>query len=280
MSRKKVLIGVVALIAALSCWAYFYSQTSSTTQTEVAKAAFESDYELKPSGELRFKKVQGLQKIHNGDTLKTPSRGEVKVQFPTGFELELSPDTLVVFEIMGEALPSKTLLTFLRGNYKLLRAGQEGTLIVSIDDIRQDPLGLPAPAVAMQITPAMEPTTPPQPENTEAPAADLKPTTNESNTSKLASALPQDYIVKVISNQKTYFGRCYADYIQKVPQGNGKIDLSFMISQNGTVSNIKVFNNSFNDKTIETCTTEIISRIQFKQFTGDPIIVNFPILFD
>jgi hypothetical protein len=216
------------------------------------------------SGEVSYRKPESLKVIsarvglgfRARDTILTDEKSTAIIQFKSGLKVEIQPQTIAVVEETGPEL------TFVQGHVKIIAQTNE--------------INLPPEAIAKDEPPeqAMSQAESPLKVNPEEKVVNKHKKVDE------RESLPDSYIASVIRNQKTFLSHCYAQYLQVDPDTHGRIDTSITIEPTGVVSTARVIGSTIADRTLQQCVVSTLQRAKFKSFSGDPIIVTYPITFD
>ncbi len=222
---------------------------------------------FRTAGTLTPKDVIVGMNLHNGDTILTEDNDSAIISFNSGLKVELAPQSTIVITDSGSEM------VFLKGHVKML----DGTTSVK----------LPAEAIAREenISPGQGPNQgngQPEPQvNREVPPlVDKLVPKNPPKHKEVAGSLPDAYISNVIKNQRTFLSRCYAQHLRLDPDTQGRIETSLTIETDGTVSTARVIGSTIPDPQLQQCIVATLQRAKFKSFSGDAIIVNYPINFD
>lgn len=112
---------------------------------------------------------------------------------------------------------------------------------------------------------------------------------DKSKLSKLKDPVPtkasegqvsQAEIETILNAKKTDFFKCYGQVLQRNPQAQGSVLISFTILNQGQTAKVEVSRTDINDSQFKSCLTEVVARTQFKSFTGAPITMVFPLKFE
>lgn len=247
---------------------------------------FSGEVDFKKPKTLSYRKVRAGTELRIQDTIVTGNDSTTIIAFNTGFRLEVDQNSIIIIEQPEAGESGELKITFLRGNFKVLDKGQAGSLILSKDNILQDPSGTVAKPLTIAAKPKLiaKPSPPPIPspviksEVIEEIKTVAKPTPKP--TPKAKETLPQDYIDQVIKKQTPFFNRCYSEHLRLNPNARGRISLSFTIMPNGSVENVRVLGSTLKDPKLERCTVSVIERIRFRKFDGDPSIYSYPLNFE
>lgn len=231
---------------------------------------------------LVYKKPRKELGLRDQDTLVTGEDGTAIITFASGYKLEVTPNSIIVIEKPQVGEDGAIRITFLRGDFRVLNQGSAGSLVLSKENIAQDPAGRPPPSKPIRISVRPSPSPVPSPilktEVIDEIVTVAKPSPRPSP--KKRETLPDDYIAQIIKKQTPFFNRCYAEHLRLNPNARGRINLSFTIAATGNVSNVRLLGSTLKDPRLEQCTMSVIERARFRKFDGDPIIVNYPINFE
>jgi len=225
---------------------------------------------LNLSGEVRTKPNQVTEssavseggKIFDLDTLEVSALSTAKIRFSSGLVIDVLADSTLFFE-SGESI----FVTFRKGDYRVASKGQGGEKVLFVKDgAVVDPLGrTPQKPIVVTTEPKATPEKP-LPQFPEAPAP--------------ADSLSDEYISSIMVSQKNFLNKCYASFLKENPNNTGELFLSFTITQTGNVRQVRVLKSSINDTRLQKCASDVVERTTFKNFAGDPIVVNYPIFFE
>ena len=246
---------------------------------------------FKPAKTLRYKNAKLKQELKNQDTIITDENSRTKIAFASGFEIQVEPNSLIVIENPKTDELGRIQITFLRGDFTVVKAGAPNQVIVSKDKKFQDLAGrAPHKPIQLDLTP----------QNLIADTPEMEVKSPKIDTEKLdekkkvmavrekkpapppkpRETLSDEYISQIVSNQKPFFNRCYAQHLRLNPDSRGQIHLAFTIDIQGRVSSVSLIQSTLSDPQLEKCTMSVIERCRFKPFDGDPIVVNYPINFE
>lgn len=245
---------------------------------------------FKPAKSLRYKNIKKSMELKDQDTLTTDSNSHAKLAFQSGFEIEVKPNSLIIIENPKKDSEGRIQITFLKGDFSVLKSGSPNQVIVSKDKKFQDLAGrTPQQPLKIDLTP------PPTPiidikEIVKSPTLEsekiqekkkvLAEREKKEEPKKPKQTLSDNYISQVVNSQKPFFNRCYAQHLRLNPDSQGQIHLSFTIDTQGRVSSVSLIQSTLSDPQLEKCTISVIERCRFKSFDGDPIVVNYPINFE
>jgi hypothetical protein len=92
--------------------------------------------------------------------------------------------------------------------------------------------------------------------------------------------LSQADIEALLNSKKTDFFKCYGQVLQRNAQAQGSVLIAFTILNQGQTTKVEVSKSDINDTHFKACLTEVVSRTQFKAFSGPPITTVFPLKFE
>lgn len=253
---------------------------------------------LSHSGQVRFKKAQSLRyknvknmlDLKDQDSLTTDSDSSAKISFKSGFEIEVLPNSLIVIENPKRDASGAIQITFLKGEFNVLKTASAGQVIVNKNKTFQDLAGrTPQEPVQIDLTQTLiEDIQKSEETQSEVVSQKLEekkktPILEEEKKAPVRrprETLSDEYIAQIINSQKPFFNRCYAQHLRMHPDSHGQIHLAFTIDIEGKVSSVSLINSTMSDNALEKCTMSVIERCRFKKFDGDPIVVNYPINFE
>lgn len=238
---------------------------------------------------------QNTQILHQ-DQIKTERLSSTRIHFESGWVIELKENSLISLEFYRpESSTSPVLVTFIRGKYRLMEAGTAGLLFITQNRKTSAPKSSGENILTQQ--------------NAELPNSTLqnlaKPNANNVSSNvkstiqsppilqtqkmpeKISDAqkkqndetLSNDYIQKILSAQTASLQHCQLNSIKDHSKSEGLLLISLTISQNGRVSKTQVLQNESNNPDLASCVSSVISRLQFKSFTGLAISLTYPIHF-
>jgi outer membrane biosynthesis protein TonB len=107
-----------------------------------------------------------------------------------------------------------------------------------------------------------------------------KETKVTSGPSVVQGALSKDLIGNVIKKHWSEIKYCYETELNKDPQLNGKVSMSFTIDSTGAVSQADVAETTMNNRNVESCIVNRVRRWMFPEPRGGgEVIVTYPWIF-
>lgn len=99
-----------------------------------------------------------------------------------------------------------------------------------------------------------------------------------------SSAFKSDFhkeIKLTIKDNQSKILNCYSEYLKVKPNAQGKMMIEWAILDRGTVSEIRIKENPFEDETVFNCIASDMKNWKFpKPAEGKEAIVSFPFLFN
>ncbi len=262
------------------------------TRTTIAKVeTFSGKVRFKKAQSLRYKNVQKQTELKDQDTLTTDENSTAKISFVSGFEIEVQPNSLVVIETPKKDASGAIQITFLKGEFTVLKTAAAGKIIVNKNNTFQDLAGrTPQKPVQIDLTTPVElienikeqevVQAPLQKQKLEEKKKIVVEEEKKAPPKKPRETLSDEYIAQIVNSQKPFFNRCYAQHLRLKPDSRGQIHLAFTIDVEGKVSSVSLVNSTMSDPALEKCTMSVLERCRFRKFDGDPIVVNYPINFE
>ena len=96
----------------------------------------------------------------------------------------------------------------------------------------------------------------------------------------VSGSLDRDVIYAVIRRNMNQYRYCYQRSLTKNPDLAGKVTISFVIAQDGTVATAQVESSTLDSEEVESCIAQRWKRMQFPAPTGGGIVkVTYPLVF-
>lgn len=261
-----------------------------TRKTIATIQSLDGKVRYKTAKSLRYQNAHKEQELKNQDTVTTDANSRAKIAFVSGFEIQVEPNSLIVIENPKKDDQGRIQITFLKGDFKVLKTGSPNQVIVSKDKKFQDLAGrTPQNPIQIDLTPQaivsekLEEIKTPKIENEKLEEKKKVLVVKEKKPEppkKPRETLSDEYISQIVNSQKPFFNRCYAQHLRLNPDSRGQIHLAFTINTLGKVSTVSLIQSTLSDPQLERCTMSVIERCRFKAFDGDPIVVNYPINFE
>lgn len=207
------------------------------------------------SGEISgFTEAQINQKIKKKTILKTEVDSDLLIEFKNGGQLRLPEKSEVLIDTLENNAP---VVVIRNGDIYIEKLGEapsfwvrsEGQIYLAADYALLD----------------------------KKRASYLKEIVNE-QTNK--TQLSQIEIENTLNLKKNDFFKCYGQLIQKTPQAAGSVLISFTIENHGRPKKVEVSKSDISDKQFQSCLQEVVTRAQFRNFSGSPVTTVFPLKFE
>jgi len=86
---------------------------------------------------------------------------------------------------------------------------------------------------------------------------------------------------EAIAIKRPLLKRCYENYLKKNPQATGELTVEFTVQTSGKVSSSQIAKSSFiNDSLFKTCIRDVFRKVKARSFSGEPLSVTYPIVFE
>lgn len=255
MNQKNFLI--LFIIASLCVGFYFYMeyrQSSSSLQGTIAKLDdISGRLNLNDRVRITSQSPANEKVIKNLDTISTEENSDVLLVFKNGAQVRLLENSSV--SVSRDA--DQVVLTLHQGEIQFEEFNQENQpLLVSKNNKRYTAREFEAEFTKKA----------------------------EVNRSRDEKTLTQNSIQATLNAHKQDFYRCYLKALQKTPGLTGQATMQFQIERSGKVLkpklNLQMNLQNEENKELETCLVEVLSRTQFKSFIGEPITATFPLRFE
>lgn len=232
---------------------------------------------LRARGQTQFERLAGEEVIQNKDQLRVENGARAKVRFSSGTEIEILEPTDVVFELwQEEAEDSPLYLHFLSGDYRVISIDRARPIYVAMNDnlflLQNKSKEAPRKLNIRQTPSALSRKAQESAESNEEikPAAEVD----------VNGAPTNAYIDQTIAAQKSFFQKCQANSIRNKKQSVGQLVAGITILPSGQVSDAKLLSTNFKDLELPNCAIDVIRRIKFHAYTGEPIIRSYPLQFE
>ncbi len=227
--------------------------------------------------------------VYHLDLLETQPGGQVTVKLPSGYELEVAPDSKLLFEAWGTEAKAPTYIHVIAGSYKMVRAGQRGQVFVQQNrkliypegNVYSDSYHLTIKAPEFIPTKAGAEVESQEDENESPKAATPVPVANNGEANaELPQTLSNEEIDQVLANQRLHFERCQTNALRENLPSQGKILVGISILPSGKIQDVQAISSELNNPSFQTCVLSVFQRTQFRAFKGPTITRSYPLLFD
>lgn len=188
------------------------------------------------------------------DTIETHKQSRVDLQFKNETKIRLNPETKVIIDQERDVL----LIILSKGNFSIENYGSQGPVSVSYQGQR-----IRLQEWEQWLT-----------------SQNVPQKNNRLNTYGSNDKLSETVISDTIQSHKAKFLQCYNKLLQKTPGVTGSVTMAFTIERNGRVVNPTVASSVLSDSSFKSCLFEVLNRIEFKAFEGEPISTVIPLNFE
>jgi len=106
-------------------------------------------------------------------------------------------------------------------------------------------------------------------------------TSDGNSSAQETSEMKESMLDELIGAKRDLLKRCYENYLRKNPMATGKLVVEFTLNNSGRVSSSRIKDSSFfKDETFKNCVQDVFTRIKTSPFSGDAILVTYPIEFE
>ncbi len=95
----------------------------------------------------------------------------------------------------------------------------------------------------------------------------------------VSGRLPPEVIQRIVRQNFGRFRLCYENALRSNPDASGRVTVSFVIGQNGSVSAARGNGNGINDGAMVSCVVRSFAGLSFPEPEGGIVTVTYPILF-
>lgn len=255
-----LVFGLAALV--LSYWLHRRQEAARSSQFRIAQVEhLTGDVWILYSGFDKKRKVNRISPISASESIETDDTGEARVIFDNTAVIRVFPDSMVLIERSEMTDGFQDTLVLQRGDIRVEEPGRTGEFFISKNGTR----------VAAQDYHKMALATEP----IQKPVAIEDP-----NSTAADGGLSDDEISSLVGAQRGNFMKCFTSLLQKQPDSKGDVSLNFTIENSGKVGLIEVNSVSLRDEEFKKCVISVLSRVEFRAFSGTPISTFFPLKFE
>jgi hypothetical protein len=91
--------------------------------------------------------------------------------------------------------------------------------------------------------------------------------------------LTNDYIEARLASQFGQFRRCQINSLRDRENAIGRLTYSLRIESTGKITMAQLVSATATGSLLQSCVKDVLSRVSFRQFKGDAILINYPIDF-
>lgn len=205
---------------------------------------------------LKSKLVIDKTNLNSLDTVETADGSKADIEFPTGEKIQLLDNSKILLDEENNNIQ----LILNRGDIEIQNYGSNEKITISYQGLR----------VQLREWEAYK-------KNKVLSYEDQKKSINSFQSDQ---RLSETYVADLIQTHKQKFLQCYNKLLQKTPGLTGSVTMSFTIEKSGKISNPNVASSQLNDNEFKACLFEVLKRIEFKAFEGEPISTVIPLNFE
>lgn len=205
---------------------------------------------------LKRRSVQEITSLNSLDTIETSENSKAEIVFPSGEKIHLLDNSKLLLDEENQNVQ----MILSRGDIEIQNYGSNEQISISYQGLK----------VQLREWEAYK-------KNKVLSYEDQK---KALNTFQSDQKLSENYVADLIQNHKQKFLQCYNKFLQKSPGITGSVTLSFTIEKSGKISNPNVASSQFKDNEFKSCLFEVLKRIEFKAFEGEPISTVIPLNFE
>lgn len=262
--EKSVKIGILCaglLLIFISAWYLLGGSTAKKSSEGLGWIEHDSG-EVSLLRAQKAERVQSRVLFFSGDSIQTDENGGAMLQFQDGSQVKVLSSALVTVENLAPA--PRVLLVLKRGDLRVDQVMNQEQFFISKNGQR-------VAAEKYESLPLFrEPTLPEPGAMNEARGEGSPPSEKE--------------IGDQFAKNKSAFFKCFGQILQKKPQAKGEVSLSFVIVENGKVTQTAVQvpgkNPDLKDPVFEKCLIDVVTRMSFNAFRGPAVSTFYPLKFD
>ncbi len=223
---------------------------------------------------LRYREAKKGLELKDLDTLVTDESTTAVVQFKSGFELEILPNSIFIIEEPETGDDGTIRITFLRGQFNILKQAS-GAIV------KDSKPKVPKP-IRITMTPPTTTTLPKKDILDTVQVEEIKAPKRRKRKKKkrIRESLPDAYVTGIVKKQRTFFQHCYERFRKVNPEERGSIQFAFTIEPSGSVSTVSIVGATISDPVLQKCSMDVLKRMKFKSFDGDPFVFVYPINYE
>jgi hypothetical protein len=101
---------------------------------------------------------------------------------------------------------------------------------------------------------------------------------DDSSAEKQRNELSQSQILKVIKQYKKSLQRCHERQLKREPLKESRLTLRFRIRASGRTGNVSI-GRKYDGTVLKSCLDSLVKRWRFPSFRGEPIDIEYPLIF-
>lgn len=191
--------------------------------------------------------------LYSLDTIETHKQSQIELQFKSDAKVRLNSESKVIIAQERETV----LIILSKGSFSIESYGNRADISVSYQGQRVKLQEWEQWLSSQNLT-------------------QKTPLSSFNSNDKLSESLISD----TIQAHKVKFLQCYNKLLQKTPGVTGSVTLAFTIQKSGRVQNPSIASSVLSDASFKSCVFEVLNRIEFKAFEGEPISTVIPLNFE
>lgn len=267
MAKNKFLIPFLIVAGlffiTLSWWMSSRLETQSSGLRPLARIIYNSGEVAILNNKMTAKEsLTKSRTLYHLDTIETGPNGDASLEVES-HRLRILDNTLITLDQEGQ----KTILILKRGDVQFENFGSEKNLILSKNGQRQTPTEYVS-SLKLGDSGSL------------SGFPELAPQETGASSTTAENTLSSEYIQTILKKQIPALDKCYKQLLRRTPGITGQVVLALMIEKTGKISSSEVSTATISDNEFKRCLTEVVRRVEFRSFAGDPIASTFPISFE
>lgn len=265
-NRTQLIIGFLGLGIFFLGLSYYFSQSPQGGSQQGLRLAHvdreTGEVFIIPNGQGQRTKIERRAQLSNLDSVETNEIGDSVISFESAYRVRVRPNSLVTIEKVEDPDGFHVDVIIKRGDLTVETLGREGELFIAKNGER---------IVAHQYN-----------HSSLAKSPVTAPVSFDDISSQIEkqNGPNEEEISRQVQGAKNSFYKCFAHLLQRNPQAKGTLSVTFTIETSGKVSQIDSTSTTLNEEDFKKCIREVMSRIEFKPFSGAPISTLFPMNFE
>ena len=217
--------------------------------------------------------------VYNYDRIQVVDKSNLILSFPSGYLLQFSENSEFILELWDYQKPQLPTYIYLNyGQHKMLKKGKAGTLYIIKNNKQFIPEQTIPPQVPLEVLPPGVEVSDTRSKTDSLPNIP-KPPKTPPRLRQDPNKLSNEYIEKVVRQQRSLFEDCLANGLRDDGVASGDILVGFSILPSGKTADVKAISNQLTSKKLKNCVLNVFQRIRFRSFQGKPIDFSYPINF-
>lgn len=260
-----ILLSLGIFSIALSYWVNQAFDNKTSSQSLASIEVESNPVQVKRKSFTTKETLRGESRLYELDEVEVGIDGEANLELATGHRLKLLPNTILSLNRESE----KMVLILRRGQFEILRDGDDSQLLISKNGIRWSLREFINMSGADSKNPPSAPSTSSESMFSNSP---------QSHQLQINSLTPE-YLAATMTGYRDSFQKCYSQLLLKDSEAKGNCAISFTVQKNGRTSDIQIISCEIKDSGFQKCITQVTQRAQFRSFPGEPVTTVFPLVF-